>query len=234
MGPLDFATICIRLRTALCRPLPGLPVQLSMSPQPRPGTERILDPALDCRRAGVLVLVYPRGNEPCLVLTRRTDAVENHRGQISFPGGSLDAGEDALAAALREGWEELAIPPAQVEVIGALSPLYIPPSGFCVYPTVALARSRPDFSPNPQEVAEIIEVPLALLLAPTTRQEEWWEIRGATVRVPFYAVGPHKVWGATAMILCELLWLLQTADSASDRVASVTADPLAVAHDPRL
>ncbi len=234
MTSLDYATACIRLRAALGRPLPGLPVQLGMSPQPRPGTERILDPTLDCRRAGVLVLLYPCGDEPCLVLTRRTEAVENHRGQISFPGGSLDAGEDALAAALREGWEELAIPPEQVEVIGALSPLYIPPSGFCVYPTVALARTRPAFVANPQEVAEVIEAPLALLLAPTTRREEWWEIRGATVRVPFYAVGPHKVWGATAMILCELLWLLQTAGPESDMVASATRNQLAVAHDPRL
>ena len=137
------------LRTAVSRPLPGLPVQLRMSPQPRPGTDRILDPNLDCRRAGVLVLIYPCGGGPCLVLTRRTDAVDTHRGQISFPGGSLEPGEDAVAAALREGWEELAIDPAGLEVIGALSPLYIPPSGFCIYPTVAYAAVRAGLRSQP-------------------------------------------------------------------------------------
>ena len=222
------------LRAALSRPLPGLPAQLRMSPQPRPGSDRILDPNLDCRRAGVLVLIYPCGDEPCLVLTRRTDAVDNHRGQISFPGGSLDPGEDIVAAALREGWEELAIDPARLEVIGALSPLYIPPSGFCIYPTVAYAAERPDFIPNPDEVAEIIEAPLAHLLSPDTRQEEVWEIRGAPVRVPFYAVGHHKVWGATAMVLCELLALLQTSEAERGTTHCVAARSMAAAHDPRV
>jgi 8-oxo-dGTP pyrophosphatase MutT (NUDIX family) len=223
-----------RLHAALDAPLPGLPVQLRMSPQPRPGSDRILDPNLDCRRAGVLVLIYPCGDEPCLVLTRRTDAVDTHRGQISFPGGSLDPGEDAVTAALREGWEELAIEPARLEVIGALSPLYIPPSGFCIYPTVAYAAKRPDFVPNPHEVAEIIEAPLAHLLAPETRQEEVWEIRGAPVSVPFYAVGHHKVWGATAMVLCELLALLQTSEAERGTTDGVAARSMAAAHDPRV
>jgi 8-oxo-dGTP pyrophosphatase MutT (NUDIX family) len=223
-----------RLHAALDAPLPGLPVQLRMSPQPRPGSDRILDPNLDCRRAGVLVLIYPCGDEPCLVLTRRTDAVDTHRGQISFPGGSLDPGEDAVTAALREGWEELAIDPTRLEVIGALSPLYIPPSGFCIYPTVAYAAERPDFVPNPDEVAEVIEAPLAHLLAPDARQEEVWEIRGAPVRVPFYAVEYHKVWGATAMVLCELLALLQTVDEDSDRINDDAPSAMAAAHDPRV
>jgi 8-oxo-dGTP pyrophosphatase MutT (NUDIX family) len=234
MTSLDYTETCARLRAALARPLPGLPVQLAMSPQPRPGTDRILDPNLDCRRAGVLALIYPCGGEPCLVLTRRTDAVDNHRGQVSFPGGSQDPGEDALAAALREGWEELSIVPERLEVIGALSPLYIPPSGFCIYPTVALAAVRPDFIPNPNEVAEVIEAPLALLLAPDTRREEMWEIRGAAVRVPFYAVGPHKVWGATAMVLCELLALLQTASAERATLNTHANNHLAAAYDPRV
>ncbi|MGC8782643.1 MAG: NUDIX hydrolase [Anaerolineae bacterium] len=203
----------------MAQPLPGLAAQLRMSPRPRPGTERILDPQLDCRRAGVLVLIYPRDGELCVVLTRRTETVDNHRGQISFPGGSLEPGEDAAAAALREGWEELGIRPDAVEVLGALSPLYIPNSRFCIYPTVACAAARPDFIPNPGEVAEIIEVPLALLLDPTTRREEAWDLRGAAVQVPFYAVGPHKVWGATAMVLSELVALLQTANLQDARMA---------------
>jgi 8-oxo-dGTP pyrophosphatase MutT (NUDIX family) len=201
------ATIA-RLREALRSPLPGLPVQIGMAPVPRHGTERILDPHLDCRRAGVLVLFYPRDAELSLVLTRRTDQVDSHRGQISFPGGSTDPGEDAAATALREAHEELGVDPACVEVLGELSPLYIPPSGFCVYPVVGYTAERPEFVPNPIEVAEVLEVSLAHLLDPATRGEEVWPIRGADVRVPFYRVGHHKVWGATAMMLCELLTLL--------------------------
>ncbi|PKO20610.1 MAG: CoA pyrophosphatase [Chloroflexi bacterium HGW-Chloroflexi-1] len=170
-----------RLRAALCRPLPGLPGQMCMAPQPRPGTKRIPNPNLDCR---------------------------NHRGQISLPGGSMEPGETAAATALREAQEELGIDPASLELLGALSPLYIPPSDFYIYPVVAYAAERPGFTPNPEEVAEVIEAPLAHLLAADTCQVETWEVRGQPVRVPFYAVGPHKVWGATAMVLSELVTLL--------------------------
>jgi 8-oxo-dGTP pyrophosphatase MutT (NUDIX family) len=225
----------IRLRGALERPLPGLPVQMRMSPAPRPGAERILDPALDCRRAGVLALFYPCRGELCLVLTRRTDSVESHRGQISLPGGSMDPGEDAVAAALREADEELGVPPASVKVLGQLSPLYIPPSGFCIYPVVAYTPERPDFTANVSEVAEVLEVPLSHLARPATRCEETWEIRGAPVRVPYYAFETHKVWGATAMVLCELLALLDEGPGLS---GSRTNDDdqtggLAAAIDPR-
>jgi 8-oxo-dGTP pyrophosphatase MutT (NUDIX family) len=198
-----------RLRAALARPLPGLTAQMGMAPHPRPGTERILDPFLDCRRAAVLVLFYPGADGALrLVLTRRTDRLESHSGQISFPGGSMDAGEDARAAAKREALEELGIDPASFEVIGELSPLYIPPSGFCVYPVVGYAAAAPAFAPNEEEVAEVLEEPVEHLLTPATRCEETWDVRGTAVRVPYYAVGPHKVWGATAMMLCELLALL--------------------------
>ena len=182
---------------------------MGMAPVPRPGSDRIVDATLNCRRAGVLVLLYPCDGEFCLVLTRRTDAVDTHRGQISLPGGSMDPGEDAAAAALREAWEELAVETGPLDVLGELSPLYIPPSGFCIFPVVAYAAERPSFVPNPGEVAELLEVSLAHLLDPATRGEETWPIRGADVRVPFYRVGHHKVWGATAMVLCELLALIQ-------------------------
>lgn len=198
----------LRLRRRLASPLPGLRVQMGMAPMPRPGTERILDPSLDCRRAGVLVLLYLRAGELHLVLTRRTEMVENHRGQISFPGGSIDPGEDPVTAALREVEEELAVERSRLEVLGQLSPLYIPPSDFCVYPVVAYAPERPAFEPNSDEVAEVLEVPISVLMTPVTRCEEVWQMRGVPVRVPFYAVSGQKVWGATAMMLCELLALV--------------------------
>ena len=204
-------TSCLidQLRDALRRPLPGPAAQVLMSPDPRPGAERILDPDPDCRHAGVLALLYPSGGDLCLVLTLRTESVESHRGQISFPGGAMDPGEIPEETALREAHEELGINPAGLDVLGELSPLYIPHSGFYVHPVVAYAADRPAFVPNPEEVAEVIEAPVSLLLAPDTCCEEVWRLRGAPARVPFYAIGPHKVWGATAMMLSELMTLLK-------------------------
>jgi 8-oxo-dGTP pyrophosphatase MutT (NUDIX family) len=198
-----------RLRTALQRPLPGLPVQMQMAPDPRLGTTPITELERTCRRAGVLVLLYPHADELRLVLTRRTEHLESHRGQISLPGGGLYEGESPLEAALREAEEEIGVSRAALDLLGELSPLYIPATDFFVYPFVAYAAGRPDFVPSPHEVAEIIETPLPGLLDPATRCEETWHWRGAPRRVPFYAIGKHKVWGATAMMLCELLALMR-------------------------
>ncbi len=138
------------LRRVLARPLPGLPVQMGMSPAPRPGTERILDPHLDCRRAGVLVLLYPHGEDALLrlVLTRRTNSVESHRGQISFPAAAWNQAK-MRSPALREAREELDVDPASVTILGQLSPLYIPPSDFCIYPIAAYAAARRRLFPAP-------------------------------------------------------------------------------------
>lgn len=203
-----------QLMERLRAPLPGLEAQMLMAPQPRPGTERILDPNLECRSAGVLVLLYPGKTELQLVLTRRSESVNSHQGQISFPGGATETGETSRDAAVREAWEELAIRPETLTLLGKLSPLYIPPSGFCIYPTVAYTDERPDFLPSPDEVAEVIEVPVAQFLAPRTRRVENWQRRGQPTKVPLYQVGPHKVWGATAMVLCELASLLVPLPSA--------------------
>ena len=208
MSSAQLYALIADIRDALHGPLPGLPAQMRMAPVPRPGTERILDPAPDCRHAGVLVLLYPNNGGLCLVLTLRTDLLDHHRGQISFPGGSTEPGETVVEAALRETHEELAVDPAGLEVLGQLTPLYIPPSRFCIYPSVAFAPERPGFVPEQGEVAEVIEVPLAHLLDPETVREETWTIRDLPVRVPFYQIGPHKVWGATAMVLAELTRLL--------------------------
>ncbi len=182
---------------------------MRMSPQPRPGSERIADPFLDCRRAGVLLLLYPGVDGLCLVLTRRTESVQSHQGQISLPGGSLEPGETAVEAAVREANEELAVDPGALTILGSLSPLYIPPSGFCIYPVVGYAARRPAFVPFDVEVAEVIEEPLDHLLDDAACAEEVRQLRGQAVRVPFYRIGDHKVWGATAMVLCEFVAALK-------------------------
>lgn len=159
------------------------------------------------RLGGVLLLLYSFDGELHLVLTRRRDDLNSHAGQMSFPGGQREAQESLLMTALRETEEEIGVSAGLLEVIGELTPLYIPPSDFEVYPFVAWYSngSRPVFSPNPGEVAEIVEVPLRHLLDPATRLEQPWDFRGQSLTMPYYAVAEHKVWGATAMIISELV-----------------------------
>jgi 8-oxo-dGTP pyrophosphatase MutT (NUDIX family) len=197
------------VRRALHLPRPGLAAQTLMWPQRPPGIE-LPGNGRHGRDAAVLILIYPISPTLHLVLTRRTETVQNHKGQISLPGGAHEGAESLQQTALREAHEELAVDPAGLEILGSLTPLYVGVSDYLITPVVALTAHRPDFHPDPVEVVEAIDMPLALLLDPGARREEDWQIRGFTVHVPFFAVGPHKVWGATAMILAELAALLET------------------------
>jgi len=161
------------------------------------------------KAGAVLLLLYPKDGELHLALTRRTDLVEDHKGQISFPGGAWESDDRSLAAtALREAREELGLEDQTIELIGELAPVYIIASNYRVAPFVAFCRQQPVFHPDPIEVAELLEVPLSLLLQPDTVQEEDWELRGMTMRVPFFRYGPHKIWGATAQMLGQFVALL--------------------------
>lgn len=172
------------------------------------------------RLGSVLVLLYPIHGELQLVLTRRRDDLNSHPGQMSFPGGQHESQETLLMTALRETEEEIGISAELLEVIGELAPLYIPPSDFEVHPFVAwhCNGNRPNFSPNPGEVAEIIEVPLRHLLDPSSRDEQPWDFHGHSITVPFYTVDEYKVWGATAMMISELVERLVAVRSRSGSV----------------
>jgi 8-oxo-dGTP pyrophosphatase MutT (NUDIX family) len=179
-----------------------------MTTSPRPYIPIDEARANGCREAGALVLLYPVAGEAHTVLTLRSTSLQDHAGQISLPGGGLEVGEDALGAALREAHEEVGIRVDALDILGALTPLFIPPSGFCLSPVVAATPSRPDFRPDGLEVEEVIEVALADL-DDAHRRVETWDIRGELRRVPYYALGSYKVWGATAMVLSELAALWQ-------------------------
>ncbi len=202
------------IKQALAAPLPGAAGQRKMAPQPRPGeVERWLQPA-DCREAGVLLLLYPHcpnGAKPALhlVLMRRPEYPGVHSGQISLPGGRREGQESLQTTALRETMEEIGVLPDKIEIIGQLTPLYTPPSNFCIFPFVAFSTSRPTFCVDPQEVAELVETSLDHLLNPAAAREEIWHFEHyGPRRVPFFEVDGHKVWGATAMILSEFITLL--------------------------
>lgn len=199
------------LRAALVPPHPGLDAQLEMAPIPLPGTKTWEEAEGESLKAAVLLLLYPKEGEPHIVFIRRPSSAPHHKDQIAFPGGQLEAGEDAVRAALREAQEEIRLPPAAVEVAVSLTPLFVPPSNFCIYPVVGEAEETPAFVPCEAEVAEILEVPLAHLLDPATVRRETWNLDRGPVLVPFYAFKGHKIWGATAMILAEFLTLARRA-----------------------
>lgn len=203
--PLTPSEIARRLRG----PLPGHAAQMTMATQPRGGNRPDL-PSPCPREAAVLILLYERAGQLVLPLTYRTQTVGLHKGQISLPGGGREPQDATIEdTALRETREELGIPEEAVQVLGQLTPLYIPSSSYCVFAVVGYADAPALLDINPYEVAAVFEVPLARLLDPATRQVETRERNGAPWIVPYYRIDEHQVWGATAMILAEFVALLR-------------------------
>jgi len=160
------------------------------------------------KRAAVLIPVFKKDGEYHLLFTRRTDRVEHHKGQISFPGGRQDPEDaDLLATALREAEEEIGIRKEDVRILGELDDICTV-SDFCVAPFVGLIPYPYPFRPNPHEIEEMIEVPLSVLLDPARSRREFREHGGLTWPVYFYEHGRHTIWGATSSILKQLLDLL--------------------------
>ncbi len=154
--------------------------------------------------AAVLVPVVARAAEPTVLLTRRAAHLRDHSGQVSFPGGRVQA-EDASpeATALREASEEIGLDPARVELLGCM-PEYLTRTGFRITPVVGIVALPFELRANASEVDEIFEVPLAFLLDPANRQRQSREWEGATRW--FYAISyrGHYIWGATAGMLVNL------------------------------
>jgi 8-oxo-dGTP pyrophosphatase MutT (NUDIX family) len=154
------------------------------------------------------VLRSSTSDEPYIVLTVRADTLRRHGGQVSLPGGVLEPGETFEQAALREAQEEVALPLDHVRVLGALTPLDIPVSGFRLHPIVAVSETRPTLAPIDGEVARILEVAVDELLDPQTVVSTTRERDGIALTVPAFHIAGHEIWGATAMVLAEFLALL--------------------------
>jgi len=164
--------------------------------------------------AAVLVALFEEDGEARVVLTRRSAELRTHRGQVSFPGGRMDKGEDASGAALREAREEIGLDSGAVRIVGWLHPLFTLNATSFVLPVVGVLSGRPSVVANPDEVARVFDVELADLVGDGAfREETWdpyeaWSTTGPQARrIWFFDVAEERVWGATARILHELALL---------------------------
>ena len=166
--------------------------------------------------SGVLVPLFEEDGEARLILTRRSTGLRTHQGQVSFPGGRLDEGEDAVGAALREAFEEVGLDPALVTTVGWLHPLLTMVSTSFILPVLGVLDGRPDYVVNPDEVERVFDVALRELADPGIFHEERWRIPGRLVAgsddgsfpVWFFEIAGELIWGATARMLHELLSLV--------------------------
>lgn len=193
-----------RLKIRLAGDLPGEDAQFRMAPVTRPRMKESMSTAVQYRHSAVLLYLFPQLDDWRVVLMKRPDYNGTHGGQVSIPGGRLEPGENHLQAALREFEEETGVGVSGSQLLGGLSELFIPPSKFLVKPFVAYAENPPCFDPDPVEVEAIIELSLPGLMSDVmVKQGRVCLSDGTWVETPYFAVGGHRVWGATAMILNE-------------------------------
>lgn len=202
-----FTGVVGHLARALAGPLPGAEAHERMTPVPRREWPAGFDHA-HIRHAAGLLLVFPIHDRAHLLLTVRADRLR-HGGQVSLPGGVMEPGETVAQAALREAHEEVALSSAEVRVLGALTPVDIPVSGFRLHPVVGAIDRRPALTPADGEVARILEVAIDELADPAAWTAAVREREGGRVMTPLFRVAGHDIWGATAMVLSEFLRLLE-------------------------
>jgi 8-oxo-dGTP pyrophosphatase MutT (NUDIX family) len=200
------------LTGCLSKPLPGIEAQLRMAPAGRVMeifTHNERKPLL----SSVLIPLYIKKGALTTLFIRRPEYPGIHSGQMAFPGGRHEPEDiDHKHTALRETHEEIGISPNQVQVAGSLTPLYIPPSNYMVYPFVGIIPPDPAFTPDPAEVAEIVEIPFIDLMQPGTIRLLPPAPEFKFLEVPAFVIGNNTIWGATAMILAELIEVFRRDD----------------------
>ncbi len=201
-----------RIRLRLEAPLPGLTAQSRMMPGTRKTIYKDFVVPDNAKKSAVLILLYPDSNSLHFPLIERTDYPGVHSRQISFPGGSVDPEDvDYTATALRETEEEVGVPRDSIEVLGHLSALYIPPSNFWVQPVLGYVPAPPTWQRNPSEVESVIQTPLDQLVdGKLSGESKIKHSSGVNMVVPSFTVHGHVVWGATAMMLSELISLFES------------------------
>jgi 8-oxo-dGTP pyrophosphatase MutT (NUDIX family) len=168
------------------------------------------EPVASSRSSAVLILFYPTDDGIRFPLIQRPTYEGVHSGQIAFPGGKVDpTDQDLNDTALREAWEEIGVPPGDVKILGQLSEIYIKVSDMKVVPVIGTLAAPPSFIPDPREVERVFEIKLADISELSSIETGRIPIRGGYLTVPFYNYQGQKIWGATAMMISELLEIIE-------------------------
>lgn len=193
------------IKKALQPPLPGEGAQLLMAPSVRLTGHGSVDRA-QARYSSVLILIYPTHHHIRVPFIQRPDYPGIHGGQVSLPGGKCELDDSSFwETALRETREELGIDTSEIEFLGELSQIYIPNSNYIVAPQVGFLPARPVFNPNPYEVAELFEVSVKDFFQPLKIRTFERKVNGQALTAPYFDVNGKQIWGATAMMLSELI-----------------------------
>ena len=198
----------IKLAQHLVKELPGKPAQKIMLAKPRNPINYSSNS--ECPKpAAVLILLFPIIQDIRFFLTKRTNVVQYHKGQISLPGGAWEEGEQLWGTALRETNEEIGVRAEHIQFIGELTPLFVPVTGFLIHPFVGWVDEEPETSPDPTEVESLFSASVLSLTDQNSCQCEERTIRGHVFDVPYFQLNREKVWGATSMILSEFKTVLK-------------------------
>jgi 8-oxo-dGTP pyrophosphatase MutT (NUDIX family) len=204
----DFTTFIEKLSLRLSEPLPGQDAHNKMASESRLRL-KMPSPSERTRESAVLILFYPSKNKIFIPLILRPQYDGVHGGQMAFPGGRAEKEDENLTrTAMREAQEEIGVRLTDIKIIGQLTKLYIPPSNFFVQPVIGYMNHKPDFYPDAREVDKVIEVELEEIINPEIIGRKVLNVRGVEVDAPFYLIQENTVWGATAMMISELLMVI--------------------------
>ena len=206
---MDFQRFITQLKIAINKDLPGEESHQKMRVIYDQSIELPFS-KINSTQAAVLILLYLADNEIYFFLTKRTDELKHHKGQISLPGGTQEGNEKLIDTALRETQEEIGINKTSISIIGTITPLFVPVTGFMIYPFIGYSLNKLDPKPDPVEVATIFSVNISDLLNKENRTTEQRNISGYDVQVPYFKLNDYQVWGATSMILSEFRDLIKS------------------------
>ena len=210
---IDFINFIEKLKTRLNEPLPGSSAHDKMASESRLKL-KMASPNERTRESAVLILFYPSENQVFIPLILRPQYDGVHGGQMAFPGGRAEKeDENLIRTALREAQEEIGVRVSDVKILGKLTKLYIPPSNFYVQPVVGYMNRKPDFFPDPREVDKVIEIALSDIRNAEIIGRKVINVRGVEIDTPFYDILETTVWGATAMMITELLMVIDSIEN---------------------
>ncbi len=211
----NFQDFLNNLYHSLGNTLPGEEAHLKMAPYKRKNAQTILQSEIEPRIASVLLLLHHHNQNVNFTLIKRPDYNGTHGGQVSFPGGKLEMHETVKEAAIRETEEEIGIPKNEINILGELTQVYIPPSNFLITPFIGFIDTPPTYTPDQREVDFVFDVSLSDLLneqnvktkkIPMSKHGK----EKLYINAPYFELNNQTVWGATALVLSEFKELIRS------------------------